>query len=87
MVAYSYIKNIVTGEQYFDYSPDENQWWITGFKPLGAYQTVQADDLCSTVVIDFAGHEDLFMAFRNTPIVYKDWTFDGTTATLVWGVD
>ena len=77
------LKNTKTGEKYFDYSPNENNWWITGFKPLGAGKSVQAKDLQSTVIIDFSDNEQMLYDFKLTNPF--GWNFDGNKATLAWG--
>jgi hypothetical protein len=41
------------GNQYFDYQPQENQWWITAFDP--SPQNVRAENLISTTTIDRTG--------------------------------
>ncbi len=71
-----------TGELYFYYKPEDVQWWITGFKPLGPGKSVQAKDLQSTVTIDFTGKEQLLEDFKNSP--NQGWSFDWNKATFVW---
>ena len=66
----------------FRHSPSEDNWWITGFLPLGAGNKVQASDLESTVTIDFSDNPNLGSAFKER--WGSRWTFDDMKATLIW---
>lgn len=72
------------GNQLFSYSPNEKQWWVTGFNPY--YQDVNASDLIATYTITFID-EAMFKAFYQAWYgVSKNWSFDvdTLTATLVF---
>ena len=69
----------------FDYHPTENNWWITGFDPSS--QNAQANNLQSTVTIDFSNNTELFNGFYNAygpRNLLSNWTFDGKVAKLIW---
>ena len=70
----------------FRYSPSEDNWWITGFFPLGAGHTVQASELEATITIDFSDNENLYEGFYKEYGSVDDspWSFDGKVATLIW---
>ena len=70
----------------FRYSPSEDNWWITGFLPLGAGNKVQGSDLESTITIDFSDNPNLYEGFYKEYGSSDDspWSFDGKVATLVW---
>lgn len=56
------------------------QWWITGFDP--SHQNAQANNLQSTVMIDFSNNADMGQAFKEA--WGNVWSFDDMKATLVW---
>ena len=50
------------GNTIFDYSPTEEQWWITGFAPFE--QNVMANDLTAVYTVKF-DDEGMFESFKN----------------------
>lgn len=42
------------GDELYHYTPDEKQWWITGFDP--SHQNVQKDEVTATVTLDFSAY-------------------------------
>ena len=57
-----------------NYSPEENQWWITGFNPK--YQNMDASKLIATYTVDFTGREELYEAFKNNYPENENIIFD-----------
>lgn len=56
---------------------------LTGFDP--SHQNAQADNLQSTVSIDFSDNPDMFEAFYEKYSGKQNaWKFNGKVATLVW---
>lgn len=64
------------GEEVISYSPEEPQWWITGFDPM--VPDVSANDLQVEGSIDFSGDENLWNGFKKAYGKNKkyDLTFD-----------
>ncbi len=81
-------------ELLYNYSPDEEQWWITGFDPL--VQNVRAEDLRAVTTIDFSSFEnpelmlDAFITYNNNSNNFKvpernsDGEYDSYVVTLNW---
>ncbi len=68
-----YDKN--TGDKIFEYSPDDPQWWITGFNP--EYQDVDMNDLEVRGSIDFSENQKLWEAFCTGKMKGNEgWCFD-----------
>ena len=70
-----------------DYTPDEDQWWITAFNP--EYPNVNAERLRATFYVDLSGDPDMYdiikEQFQNKEEEYpeyKDWTYDDTNCIL-----
>ena len=61
------------GETIISYSPDEKQWWITGFDPYK--QKVKASDLTATYAVTF-----------NNKTMYNDFydTWGGDPQWIAW---
>ena len=79
------LKEIDSGDVLFSYTPTQPQWWINGFDPSN--QDAKAENLISTVTIDFSNNDELFEGFYGTygsTSKEKLWEFDGKVATLVW---
>ena len=79
------LQEIDSGDILFDYQPTKSNWWITGFDPLS--QNAQANNLQSTVTIDFSNNTDLFSGFYNAygpRNSLSKWTFEGNVAKLIW---
>ena len=74
------LKEIDSNIVLFDYNPSNYQWWITGFDP--SHQNAQANNLQSTVMIDFSNNADMGQAFKEA--WGNVWTFNDMKATLVW---
>ena len=49
-------------ENIFSWSPEINQWWITGFNPK--FKNPNPNIMVSVGSIDFTGHEELFEEFK-----------------------
>lgn len=75
-------------ENVFDWEPDEEQWWITGFDP--AYMNPDHNKMVSLGSVDYTGCEELFNALKSAvqnDLTLKDYMiFDenGHTVWLVW---
>lgn len=74
------------GDPIFEYQPDENQWWITGFNP--SYQETDAGDLSVAGTIDFSDFPELWQSFYKkygSQSEYKDtFDFDVQTKTVTY---
>ncbi len=46
----------------FDWMPDENQWWITGFNP--EFDKPNPNDMVMVGNIDFSGREEMYENLR-----------------------
>lgn len=78
----------------YNYSPDEEQWWITGFDPL--QQNVRSDELRAVTTIDFSSFEnpdlmlDAFIQYNGNnnnfivPERNENGQYDSYTVTLDW---
>jgi len=69
------------GNVIIDHSPEEAQWWITGFNSNDAYKGVQAADLEAEYTVDFSKNSGMFEAFyekygKNSETKDSRWTFD-----------
>ena len=74
------LKEKDSNNQLFNYAPSEYQWWITGFDP--SHQNAQANNLQSTVTIDFSDNVGMWYTFKKA--WGNVWKFDDMKATLVW---
>ena len=65
-----------SGNVIYDWQPDENNWWCTGFNP--AYEDYNVKDLISTGTIDFSQHTYMWESFKEScKERNKDmWKFD-----------
>ena len=63
-----------SGNVIYDWRPDENKWWCTGFNP--AYEDYNVKDLISIGIIDFSGNLDMWEAFKEQWIGMDIWEFD-----------
>lgn len=72
------------GNQIFMWTPNENNWWITGFNPN--YQNMQASNLFVYGNINFSQHKDWYDAFKKTVEGNDMWKFDDKNynATFEW---
>ena len=50
------------GNVIYDWQPDENKWWCTGFNP--AYEDYNVKDLISIGTIDFSQHTYMWENFK-----------------------
>lgn len=62
------------GNTIYDWKPQENNWWCTGFNP--EYQNEKASNLTSYGSIDFSEHLDLWEAFYKKYHKNPMWNFD-----------
>ena len=65
------------GNKIFEYKPNENTWWCTGFNPQ--VQDAQATNLIAIGSIDFSGKKELWDSFYKKYRKYQKevkWTFD-----------
>ncbi|WP_133051129.1 RHS repeat-associated core domain-containing protein [Ruminiclostridium hungatei] len=62
------------GNQIFTWTPNENNWWITGFNPN--YQNVRASDLVVYGNMNFSQHKDWYDNFKKTVDGSSMWEFD-----------
>ena len=71
---------IYDGQEIISYTPDEKQWWITGFNPY--YQDIDVNKLDVTYTVQFEDSE-MFEAFREENLA-AGWNFetDSLTATF-----
>ena len=74
------LQEIDSGDILFDYHPTESNWWITGFDP--SHQNAQANNLQSTITIDFSNNKDMGEAFKKS--WGRIWNYNDNKATLVW---
>ena len=74
------------GNLIFSYSPEDPQWWITGFNPK--FMNMDASNLIATITIDFSSSETgktLYEGFYSKYSTDKRWSFgDGYTATFTY---
>ena len=57
-----------------NYSPEDNQWWITGFNH--EYTDMIQENLISTFSVDFSGNIDMYNAFQSKNGFNPNCTFD-----------
>ena len=57
-----------------NYSPEDNQWWITGFNP--EYTDMIQENLIATFTVDFSGNIDMYNAFQSKNGFNPNCTFD-----------
>ena len=57
-----------------NYSPKDNQWWITGFNP--EYTDMMQENLIATFTVDFSGNIDMYNAFQKMNETNPMCTFD-----------
>lgn len=74
------------GDELYHYTPDEKQWWITGFDP--SHQNVQKDEVTATVTLDFSTYEDnsMWEGFLKSVENDERWNIDyaNKTAAIKW---
>lgn len=63
-----------SGNVIYDWHPEENKWWCTGFN--SAYENYNVKDLISTGTIDFSQHLDMWDAFKEQWMGTGIWEFD-----------
>ncbi|GMQ62881.1 hypothetical protein [Vallitalea maricola] len=68
----------------FDWKPEDDNWWITGFNP--DIQNIKADDLTVKATIDFSDNPDMWKSFYNIHQDNSMWTFyqDSMRAEYKW---
>ena len=74
------------GDELYHYTPDEKQWWITGFDP--SHQNVQKDEVTATVTLDFSAYEDnsMWEGFLKSVENDERWNIDyaNKAASIKW---
>ena len=74
------------GDELYHYTPDEKQWWITGFDP--SHQNVQKDEVTATVTLDFSAYEDnsMWEGFLKSVENDERWNIDyaNKAAAIKW---
>ena len=66
------------GQEIISYTPDEKQWWITGFDPYE--QNVNANDLTAVYTVSFTD-ESMYQSF------YGKYGKEGNSADSRWSFD
>ncbi len=76
----------------FHWQPNDNQWWITGFRTDSDYELPWGQYMVSAGTIDFTGHEEMFNALKNSMkprnLKYSKYFIfdeDGHTLWIMWG--
>ena len=72
------------GDELYHYTPDEKQWWITGFDP--SHQNVQKDEVTATVTLNFADNKSAWEQFRSEyDVPGSEWIFEENyLARITW---
>lgn len=69
---------------YFNWSPTEEQWWITGFNYR--YQNPDAGKLVSLGSIDFSEHPDIYTQIKNARLVDENDDLTGGQKLLNYSI-
>lgn len=69
---------------YFNWSPTEEQWWITGFNYH--YQNPDAGKLVSLGSIDLSEHPDIYTQIKNASAVDRNDALKGTQKLLNYSI-
>lgn len=73
-----------SGNVIYDWKPNENKWWCTGFNP--EYEDYNYKDLISIGTIDFSQNLDMWNAFKNRWKSSGVWKFhdENYIAEYIW---
>ena len=83
-------------ENVFCWSPNQEQWWITGFNP--SFTSSDPEIMVTLGSVDFTGHEGMYEALKSTTDItsnnynpeasnYLIFDDNDKTVWITWGVN